>query len=511
MSLKLNVALIRSARAAAAGLALALLSVPSVSVGANVGPIMDPVIQPYPAYFDSGRPITEQPIAVPAGKSLLVPLTASDADGDPLRWIAAAGNPRIIPGLIQKAPALKLTVDYGSGTGEMVFLLFKDLAPNTVRNIIGLVNAHYYDGLKFHRIIQKFMAQGGDKAGTGSGVPPFQSDDEFNPSAIFTGRGQLAMANSGDDTNGTQFFVTFAPQRHLDFQHTIFGQLVRGWDTLANIESKGTPGGTPTETVTITKAEMIMDQQDAVLRLGAAPSNLVPWKGFVTVRCYDDRGGYFTRAFEPLSEADTSNSRPYLTPIPDFYANPGQHVQIPLRGIDLEGDVIYYAAAYADFFPPGEEIPFNADINGRVVTVSPKSPFEGPVNIKVGVSAVADYSGWNAGWDTQIVRICYGEQPITGVGRNVGGQANVPIAGALVANFAHPDATRTPGTFGAKINWGDGSDLTDGVISQPYANKVFYVTGNHTYTVPGQFPITVTVTSDKGLRQKVEAYANIAP
>lgn len=502
--MKLQVAL-RNLAAVAAVLGACL------PAGANSWPIMDPVIQPYPAYYDSGIPLNQQPIVVPAGKSLLVPLTATDADGDSLRWIAAAGNPRIIPGIIQKAPALKLTVDYGTGSGDMIFLLFKDLAPNTVRNIIGLVRGGYYNGLKFHRIIPAFMAQGGDKTGTGGGTPPFQFDDEFNPSAIFTGRGQLAMANSGDDSNGTQFFVTFAPQRPLDFQHTIFGQLVRGWDTLAAIESKGTQGGSPMTTVTITDAQILTDNQDAVLRLGAVPSSLVPWKGYVTVRCYDDRGGYYTRWFEPLAVADESNTRPYLTPIADINVPVGSTAQIPLRSIDLEGDVSYYAAAYAQSFPPGSETPVDARIDGRVVTVTRKGGYTGPISIRVGVSAVPDYSGFGPNWDTQVVRVNFGEMPVTGVGRNVGGRAGVALNNVLVANFADLDPTGVPANFSAQINWGDGTELTDATIVQNPVNKVFYVYGTHTYAVAGQFPVTAHINGDLGLRQRIESYANIAP
>ena len=105
----------------------------------------------------------------------------------------------------------------------------------------GLVEANFYDNLTFHRVVPDFVIQGGDPPGDGTGGPGFQFDDEFHPDAIFTGDAQLAMANSGKDTNGSQFFVTIGPQRHLDFNHTIFGQLVRGRDVLDGDQRRSPP------------------------------------------------------------------------------------------------------------------------------------------------------------------------------------------------------------------------------------------------------------------------------
>ena len=117
------------------------------------------------------------------------------------------------------------------------------------------MNQNFYDNLTFHRVIPDFVIQGGDPKGDGTGGPGFQFDDEFTPSAIFSGNGQLAMANSGKDTNGSQFFVTLGPQRALDFNHTIFGQLVRGLDVAQAIANVPTDSNdTPTTPVVITGA-----------------------------------------------------------------------------------------------------------------------------------------------------------------------------------------------------------------------------------------------------------------
>src|SRR5205823_5510158 len=140
--------------------------------------------------------------SVPANKTIQIPLTASDSDGDTLSYSVSSNSASVIPTLRSTSNTyLKFHVTGPNGiNGDMIFQLFNDLAPEAVRNITGLVNAGYYNGLTFHRVIKNFVLQGGDKAGTGSGPSPFQFNDEFNQNAIFSGTGQLAMANAGKDT-----------------------------------------------------------------------------------------------------------------------------------------------------------------------------------------------------------------------------------------------------------------------------------------------------------------------
>jgi cyclophilin family peptidyl-prolyl cis-trans isomerase len=119
--------------------------------------------------------------------------------------------------------------------GEMRLRLFDDEAPQTVNNFVYLANQGFYDGTTFHRVLDGFMAQGGDPTGTGAGGPGYSFADEIDPNASFDRRGLLAMANAGPNTNGSQFFITFAPATHLDGAHTIFGELVEGDDVLSGI------------------------------------------------------------------------------------------------------------------------------------------------------------------------------------------------------------------------------------------------------------------------------------
>ncbi|MBI5202862.1 MAG: peptidylprolyl isomerase [Elusimicrobia bacterium] len=132
---------------------------------------------------------------------------------------------------------------FDTNRGKIVVKLFPDAAPKTVQNFIGLAtgmkawtdprsgaqsNKPLYDGTVFHRVIPGFMIQGGDPLGRGTGGPGFQFEDEFGSGKTFDKTGILAMANSGPNTNGSQFFITLGPTPWLNNHHTIFGEVVEG-------------------------------------------------------------------------------------------------------------------------------------------------------------------------------------------------------------------------------------------------------------------------------------------
>jgi cyclophilin family peptidyl-prolyl cis-trans isomerase len=125
--------------------------------------------------------------------------------------------------------------------GVIVFELFDADAPKTVANFKKLASEGFYDGLSFHRIIKDFMAQGGCPQGTGTGGPGYQFEDEFNQHKIVYGT--LAMANSGPNTNGSQFFIVTAQATPwLDGKHTAFGRVIEGEDVLDRLNNVPTGG-----------------------------------------------------------------------------------------------------------------------------------------------------------------------------------------------------------------------------------------------------------------------------
>ena len=136
--------------------------------------------------------------------------------------------------------------------GSFTVRLFDKEVPKTVANFVGLAEgtkewqdpatgarkkAPYYDGVIFHRIIDGFMIQGGDRLGQGTGGPGYKFADEFHPSLRHGKAGILSMANAGPNTNGSQFFITLGPTPHLDNRHSVFGEVVKGLEIVKKIGS----------------------------------------------------------------------------------------------------------------------------------------------------------------------------------------------------------------------------------------------------------------------------------
>ncbi len=129
-------------------------------------------------------------------------------------------------------PNKKYTATVVTERGNIVIELYPQHAPKTVNNFVFLVREGFYDGLIFHRVISDFMIQGGDPTGSGRGGPGYKFEDETNGNPLKHGTGYLSMANSGPNSNGSQFFITHGPQPHLDGKHTVFGKVTEGMDAV---------------------------------------------------------------------------------------------------------------------------------------------------------------------------------------------------------------------------------------------------------------------------------------
>jgi len=138
------------------------------------------------------------------------------------------------------------TVTMETTHGTIKIRLFDSLVPKTTKNFKDLIGKGYYDGLVFHRVIEQFMLQGGCPEGTGRGGPGYKFADEFHPTLKHDKPGILSMANSGPNTNGSQFFITTVPTPWLDGKHSVFGEVIEGLDVVSKIEKspKG-PGDRP--------------------------------------------------------------------------------------------------------------------------------------------------------------------------------------------------------------------------------------------------------------------------
>ena len=274
----------------------------------------------------------------------------------------------------------------GAFSGTMTFALLRDMATVTASYIAGFAQAGYYNGLDFFRITNLgssgvpggFIAQGGDPTETGTGGPGFSFNNELNPSLIFTGQGQLAMANAGDShtsflgSNSSQFFITQGPIRALDFGYTIFGQLIRGFDVMEQVMSVPLQSGTtvPVSPVTMDSVTVTEDNTDAILLVNAAGTTP---GATVTVKATDPSGNKAVVSGSTpglpitiVTEDDTINDPPIIIPQPAVTTMLDQNVSIPLKTLDLE----------FDYLTPSAQTVSNSSgaslaINGNVVNITP--------------------------------------------------------------------------------------------------------------------------------------------
>ncbi len=471
-------------------------------------------------------------LTIPAKKSLIIPVQGADEDaGDVLTYTATSSNRKIkVRVHSQQNTYLKLSVTTtASGTtgatftGDLVFQLFDDITPQTVERITNLVTAEFYSNLTFHRIANlntadpsnpSYIVQGGN------GTVSFTFEDEFNFESLFTGKGQLAMAKpSTDDSNSCQFFITQGPVRHLDLNHTIFGQMVRGWDVLDKMifqVPRDVGSETPKQTITISKAEIVENTTDAVMTIVSKGKA----RGFVTIKATDQDGETTEKTVLVDSRAkDTTNQQPIMQAMPDMVVkaprNPIKPIKIKLPYLDMERDRVQFGASFQDGTRHAE-----AQIRGRYLYLWPYRGYTGPISMKVWVQ---QFGGSSTAVDEEYFVISVNGQPIEGE------QSSLPIALTGTAGVAladDPEAetaektvafffdTAEPAaeasTFLASIDWGDGK-VSNGTISkvEGTTNK-FVVKGTNTYKSEGTYRIRVNIASAQGVQLKLYGQVTVA-
>jgi len=213
-------------------------------------PAPDPEPQAEPA-------AAEATPAIPSFDGDDVAITAIDdfiegagVDKTHLRW----KNSLPMPPKVEFDPGKTYYWYLDTNLGNIKIKLMPDVAPMHVSSTLYLTRLGFYDGVAFHRVIQRFMAQGGDPDGNGRGGPGYQYAGEFDPAVKHDRPGLLSMANAGPGTDGSQFFLTFVPTPHLNGKHTIFGEVVDGMDTLGALEARGSRQGKTQERLQIDKA-----------------------------------------------------------------------------------------------------------------------------------------------------------------------------------------------------------------------------------------------------------------
>ena len=320
------------------------------------------------------------------GAPLHVPVDAYDPNGGPLTITVSSSNPSVISAeMITNNKAWKISVN---GYGDMVYRLFADEAPRPVGRIESLTNSGFYNEVGtnkiiFHRVIDNFVLQAGDPTGTGSGGSTLGNfDDQFNVNLQHNRTGILSYAKeSSDDTNDSQFFITEGPQRHLDFNHSIFGQLIEGDSVREGISR--TPvnsSNKPLTEISIHSASIFNDTENGLIRLKAMANS---GTSTITVQVQDANGNVFSRTFTATAAADTANGAPFLNDITVPPIAAGQTVNIQLSSQDAESQPVIYEATKRG----AVNYTFNVNATTGLLSVTAPQNFAGAFELLVSVKA----------------------------------------------------------------------------------------------------------------------------
>ena len=366
------------------------------------------------------EPIGDQSVAI--GSPLHVVVDAYDPGDDvPLTTTVSVADSSLLEAVVLTGNrSIRIDVE---GYGLLTFQLFEQRAPNVTGQIVNLVEDGFYDSdthddpIIFHRVIDNFVLQAGDPLGTGAGGSTLPDvDDEFDPDLQHNREGVLSYAKAGDDTNNSQFFITEGPTRNLDFNHSVLGQLVEGFDVREAISRTATNSADrPINDVVINSVEVFEDQENSIVLLKAIGNQTGSTQ--VTFTVTDPDGNTHSETTDVSVVADSgvsSNSQPFLNPITVPPSTPNdQTASLQLSSIDVEGDPVTYLAGTRT---PAVNATVNVNSTTGLLEVTPPAGFIGVVDVEVRVQRA---SGANGDFDSQVVPFTFSEasgNPVNTIG-----------------------------------------------------------------------------------------------
>ncbi len=364
----------------------------------------------------SSNPFIEElaNVNVGIGSPLMVPIDGYDPNGNPLTITVTSSNPSLIAATVLTGNRSWLL---NTSFGDMTFQLFEDKAPRPTGRIVELTNSGFYNGITFHRVEKNFVLQAGDPLANGTGGSTLADfDDQFNVDLQHNRSGVLSFAKSTDDTNDSQFFITAAAARTLDFNHSVFGQLTDGEKIRQAIDrTKTSLVGTaqngfqkPDIPITINSASIITDTENGVIML--KPSGSGTGTATITVTVTDSQGNSTSRNFTATVVQDTANGAPFLNDIPVVRTSTNTPVNVTLTSQDAEGDTRTYAVSKVG----NENYTVTVNSSTGVATVTPPQGFSGQLQFRASVSqTTATTTGSTT--DEEIVTVLVGPTAPSGV------------------------------------------------------------------------------------------------
>ncbi|GAB5402306.1 MAG: hypothetical protein Aurels2KO_05370 [Aureliella sp.] len=317
------------------------------------------------------------------GSPLHLAIDAYNPAGGPLSVdVEVADDSVIVAEVLTGNRSLRLeTADYG----DMVFELFEGRAPRPAGRVIELAESGFYDGVVFHRVIDSFVIQGGDPTGTGAGGSTLGNfDDQFYLDLQHNATGLLSYAKSSDDTNDSQFFIAEGPQRHLDFNHSVFGMLVEGESIRDAISATATTAGDrPLFNIPIERASVFEDSENSVVVLRGLKAGETT---DVTVTVTNADGLSTSQVFQVTTAADDFNTPAFLQDVKSGVAGvENSDVVVQLDAVDREGDEVAFQVEVLSL----EGATAVVDEAG-LVTITPPQDFVGEVRVRASVADVVN-------------------------------------------------------------------------------------------------------------------------